>query len=457
MTRILILTLIFFINTQALGKTVTSSDGFNESFAIESVHLSETRKINIKLPTDYHQAKNKKYPVLYLLDGQNLESNTGFIYDFLSGKKNIPEMIIVSIPHTGQRTRDYNTFFRGSQEVNPGADRFLSFLEKEVIPHVERNYQSSSYRLLAGHSQAGLFVYHSLLKRPELFKARFAFSPSSHHIPKQRKMLQQFFDTKKQLKGYFYSNVGGSEFYQITDAFAETKQIFEELAPTGLRFNFDFHVVDGHQSTPFIGQHLAFKHLYAPLKLGNDYEKMSLAMVVNHYDSISEEFGYQVIPKRRELSNQESYYVNFSQNLPQLQTLYKIMNHYYPDDKKLVNNKSFLEHWFEHGISKSFNPTSKNKPDANLLNNMGGRHMQKIENQQALYLLKLATILYPELSNPLDSYGEILEHMGDYKTASKQFKHAYEIAKYNKESKEDIAYYRQNYQRVLALTLASNK
>jgi predicted alpha/beta superfamily hydrolase len=454
MTRSLIFTLMLFISTQAFGQTATPTDGFKISETIESVHLNESRQIKIKLPADYHQSKDKKYPVLYLLDGQNLQSNTGFIYDFLAGKRHIPQMIIVSIPHTGQRTRDYNTFFRETQAVNVGADSFLSFLEKEVIPHIDSTYQSSSYRMLAGHSQAGLFVFHSLIKRPELFKARFAFSPSSHDIPKQRQILQQFFKTQKNYDGYFYSNVGGTEFYQMTDAFAQTQQIFKDHAPAGLRFDFEFHEVDGHQTTPFVGQHLAFKHLYAPHKLGNDYEKMTFEKVIKHFDKTSAEFGYAVKPSTRELSSQESYYVNFSPNLPQLKKLYKVMNHYYPTDSALVANMTFLEQWFEHGVSKAFSPANAHKPQPGLLNGMGYRYLQKNDNEQALYLLKLATTLYPDQSNPYDSYAEALERTGDFKTAAKLYQQAYNIGVDKKESPETTSDYQRNHKR--ALTLAHN-
>jgi predicted alpha/beta superfamily hydrolase len=448
-TKMLTLTLLC-ISFTSFGKT---TDGFNASKTIESKHLKESRQIKIKLPKSYHESK-QQYPVLYLLDGQNLQSNTAFIYDFLSGKRHIPEMIIVSIPNTGQRTRDYNTFFRDTAKVNPGADHFLDFLANEVIPLVDGNYRSTDYRLLAGHSQAGLLVFHSLIKRPELFKARFAFSPSMHNIPEQRKLVKQLLSTYKEanksLNSYFYTNVGGTEFFKMTDAFAATRQIFKDYSPKGLRFDFDFHDVDGHQSSPFIGQHSAFKRLYAPLKLGNDFEKMSMQQVINHYDAVSAEFGYTIKPTERDLSNQENYYVNYVPNLAALQTLHKIMRHYYPQSATLHSNTTFLQQWFKHGADKAFTPVNTHQPTADLLNAMGYSFVDK-NNKKALYLLKLATELHPDLSNPFDSYGEVLEHTGDHQNAAKMYQLAYDIATNKAEEADTIAIYQRNLKRVKAL------
>ncbi|MCJ8269610.1 MAG: esterase family protein [Psychrosphaera sp.] len=447
-TKILTLSLLL-ISYTSFGQTV---DGFNVSKTIESKHLKESRQIKIKLPKSYDQSK-QRYPVLYLLDGQNLQSNTAFIYDFLSGKRHIPEMIIVSIPHTGQRTRDYNTFFRDTAKVNPGADHFLDFLANEVIPLVDTSYRSTDYRLLAGHSQAGLLVFHSLIKKPELFIARFAFRPSMHLIPEQRKLLKQLFKANKDttnLNSYFYTNVGGSEFFKMTKAFAATQQIFKDHAPAGLRFDFDFHEVDGHQSSPFIGQHLAFKRLYAPLKLGHDFEKMTVEQVINHFNNVSDEFGDTIKPTERELSSQESYYVSHLPDLVALQTLYKIMAHYYPDSTSLLSNKTFLEQWFKHGADKAFTASNTQKPTADLLNIMGYDFVDK-DNRKALYLLKLATKLHPDLSNPFDSYGEVLEHVGDHKNAAKMYQQAYAIGTNKSEDADTIAIYQRNLKRAEAM------
>ena len=95
----------------------------------------------------------------------------------------MPEIIVVGLPSSREnRARDYTPpYMRTDGEANAPAgqaDRFLRFVETEVMPHVDRRYRTTATRMLAGNSRGGLFVVYSLLERPELFSARFAFSPA---------------------------------------------------------------------------------------------------------------------------------------------------------------------------------------------------------------------------------------------------------------------------------------
>ena len=55
-----------------------------------------------------------------------------------------------------------------------GADKFLDFIEKEVMPLVESKYRVQPYRVFAGHSFGGLLAIHAFSTRPELFNAYIA-------------------------------------------------------------------------------------------------------------------------------------------------------------------------------------------------------------------------------------------------------------------------------------------
>lgn len=438
---------LLLISQMAYGQQNEVNKVFEFTETIESTYLNETRTLIVHVPKSYYETKDATYPVLYVLDGNYHHDNTLFIHNFLSGKKHIPEAILVFIPNTGQRKRDYNTFFRDTEIVNEGANHFLSFIEKEAIPQIENKYRNSNYRMLSGHSNGGLFVIHSLIKRPDLFKARFAFSASSHHIPKQRQILRKFLKDNQNLNGYFYMNVGGSEFYKQTDAFAEVKEIFEENAAKGLRYDFDFHDVDGHQSSPFIGQHMAFKRLYAPLRLNQGaYEKMSYDEVVTHFDNISNEFGYEIKPRESELINMGNYFVNYEPNLTVVDNLVALSKVYYPESNEIEGNFLFYQQWLAHGVKSEFKYSEQLRPDENVLNSMGYKYLLKNQFTEALYLLKLATELYPENSNPYDSYGEGLEQTGELKTALEMYKKAHEIAITQEE--ETIVVYQKNIDRV---------
>ena len=198
-----------------------------------------------------------------------------------------------------------------------------------------------------------------------------------------------------------------------------SEQIFEDHAPEGMRHDFDFHDADGHQSTPFIGQHMAFKRLYAPLRLNEGaYEKMSYEEVITHFDNISHELGEEIKPRESELINMGNYFVNYEPNLAVVDNLVALSKVYYPESNEIEGNFLFYQQWLAHGVKGDFNYSAQVRPDENVLNSMGYKYLLKQQYEEALYLLKLATQLYPEKANPYDSYGEGLEQTGSIENSA---------------------------------------
>ncbi|MGX5201975.1 alpha/beta hydrolase [Aliikangiella sp. IMCC44632] len=287
----------------ALAHSKNKLTTFEFKLNIESKHLSEIRPFHIQLPKSYYKNKLQDFPVLYVLDSDNLQRSATFTQNILASKQHIPEMIIVSVPHTGERTRDFSPYFRYNEQVNLGANQFMSFIKEELLPFIDKHYRTTNYRVLSGHSKSGLFVIHSLIQEQELFRARFAFSPSLHHTPKLQQDIVSFLKSNSELNSYLYMNHGDSEFFKIKDAINLATKNFRELSPKGLRHRFDVSDVDGHQTTPHVGFHIAFKDLYKPHKLDFGYSDMSFTEVLQHFKSTSKEFGYVVKPSVKELQS----------------------------------------------------------------------------------------------------------------------------------------------------------
>ncbi|TXE14733.1 alpha/beta hydrolase [Algoriphagus aquimarinus] len=132
--------------------------------SIQSVILHENRPFVVSLPHDY-ESSNQSYPVLYVLDG----NETALLQAILVTRILGVEMILVAIPNT-DRDRDMMPLSTPTYEVkSPGAEKFLSFIGAELIPHIEKNYRSNGERTLRGTSLSGLFVMYAFLEKPELF------------------------------------------------------------------------------------------------------------------------------------------------------------------------------------------------------------------------------------------------------------------------------------------------
>ncbi|MBD0325483.1 MAG: alpha/beta hydrolase, partial [Pyrinomonadaceae bacterium] len=151
---------------------------------VKSAVLGEERAILVRTPPGYER-DGQRYPVLYMTDGDAHMLHTTGTVSFLARNNRMPEMIVVGIPNT-DRTRDLSPTHVAQAPGNPnarfptsgGADKFLKFIETELIPHIESKYRTQPFRALAGHSLGGLFALHAMISRPELFNAYISVSPA---------------------------------------------------------------------------------------------------------------------------------------------------------------------------------------------------------------------------------------------------------------------------------------
>ncbi|HNU88130.1 MAG TPA: alpha/beta hydrolase-fold protein [Ferruginibacter sp.] len=149
--------------------------------------LNRTRKIWIYLPEEYAKTK-KRYPVLYMHDGQNLfdEYTSGFgewgVDESLDSliSKGKTGCIVIGIENGPQRFNEYNPFVFEQFGKGEG-DAYVDFLTQTLKPYIDKNYRTLSSRentLIAGSSMGGLISYYAMLKRPDVFGRGGIFSPA---------------------------------------------------------------------------------------------------------------------------------------------------------------------------------------------------------------------------------------------------------------------------------------
>jgi predicted alpha/beta superfamily hydrolase len=168
-----LLALVLGAQRLAFAQEVTARLGAART--IKSAILNEDRKVVVHLPATY-DASGKSYPVLYLLDGTDaflLEMIA--ITNRLRNDGNAPEMIIVAIQNRN-RDRDMMPVVAKDYPGPPRAEAFLAFLEKELVPDIEKTYRTAQPRILQGKSLSGLFTVYALLAKPTVFDAYVACS-----------------------------------------------------------------------------------------------------------------------------------------------------------------------------------------------------------------------------------------------------------------------------------------
>jgi predicted alpha/beta superfamily hydrolase len=163
------------ISQKTFGQDIKIKIGVQDS--IKSEILNETRSVLIHLPDNYNQSQS--YPVLYRLDGETylLMETIATTNRLVYSDEIAPEMIIVAIENTS-RARDMwpvnNDYYPEPNKA--GAEDFLKFIEKELIPFIDKKYQTNENRILCGQSLSAIFVVYSFLTKPYLFNSYIASS-----------------------------------------------------------------------------------------------------------------------------------------------------------------------------------------------------------------------------------------------------------------------------------------
>ncbi len=159
--------------------------------AVESRHVA-AREVQVWLPPGY-AASPRRYPVLYLHDGQNVfdaaaagaEWQVDETAQRLVRSKALPPMMIVavSIASSASRSHDYTPVpgrYRGQQQGG-GAAAYARFLTEELKPLIDTRFRTLPGRRdtwLGGSSLGGLVTMWMLLHHGDQFGAGLVVSPS---------------------------------------------------------------------------------------------------------------------------------------------------------------------------------------------------------------------------------------------------------------------------------------
>ena len=154
-------------------------------FPIQSQAAKHTYHVYVRVPQDYDAEPERRYPIVYLLDGDALFPVIGGNHIFLTIDDKMPEAIVVGIAY-GSFAKPINRrhidFVPPAVGVKPDETRavaFHRFLEQELIPLVESRYRADpTKRILFGQSRAGAMILYSAFARPDVFWARIASNPS---------------------------------------------------------------------------------------------------------------------------------------------------------------------------------------------------------------------------------------------------------------------------------------
>ncbi|MGF7232529.1 alpha/beta hydrolase-fold protein [Arachidicoccus sp.] len=229
-------------NFQPILKKSTAAPNvhfMDTAFAIAVLHRS--RRVWIYLPQNYFTS-NKKYPVIYMQDGQNVfDEATSFsgewgVDEYLNSLPMDEQCIVVAIDNGGiLRMNEYNPYNNKKFGKGEGT-AYASFLAGILKPFVDEHYRTLSdpkYSVVAGSSMGGLISFYSALHYPKSFGLAGIFSPSFWIAPKLKVEVQKLGSNLNKSSFYFYG--GGEEPDSMVANIYATQRLLQKISSVKTR------------------------------------------------------------------------------------------------------------------------------------------------------------------------------------------------------------------------------
>ena len=273
---------------------------------LPSAILQDTRIVRVVLPPQY-ALSGRRYPVVYVLDGDSALARIADAAAILAGAGRIPETIVVGLSHR-RRSWELTTAPAATWTYPPslgdvgGADAFLDAISTEIVPWIDRTYRTQTHRTLVGHSLGGLLAWHALATRPGLFHGYVIADASvfwnhGQVVDEVEKALRstrppkaRVFWVRDQIprEVWFPENVRLKALVDAAPSPA-TRMTFLELPD------------ESHATVIYPGAYLGLKAVFDDYRLPNRSD-WTLAEVVAWYARLSDEWGYAVDVPRGALS-----------------------------------------------------------------------------------------------------------------------------------------------------------
>jgi hypothetical protein len=373
--------------------------------SLNSKIVDEQRKIWIHVPEENSDGiyQKKKYPVVYLLDGDDhFSSIVGMIERMSSesGGANCPQMIVVGIPNTN-RWRDL-TPTKAKLELpridsvmvanSGGGENFMSFIEKELIPYIDSKYPTDPYRMFIGHSLGGLTVMNTLINKPNLFNAYVAIDPSMSWDDTKllqtikKTVLDKKYSNKRLFLGIANTMTAGMDTISVKkDTTEDTRHIRAILeldmhlkndTQKHLSFKSKYYKEDDHGSVTLIAGYDAMRAIFDfyqfkfKLEYYDNPESDFATKVESHYKQLSKEFGREIKPDEdylntwgyrflnmKQFKKSEQFFKLYVKSYPKSYNAYDSLGDFYV----AIENKDLAIENYKKSISLDKDASSKDK------------------------------------------------------------------------------------------------
>jgi enterochelin esterase-like enzyme len=199
------------------GPTVRSKDSIRGQItgtlryqrALKGAGIKD-RDLVVWLPPDYEADQTRRYPVIYMHDGQNILDSVTSSFgtdwsvdetaDDLIRKKSIEPVIVVGIYNTSDRMKEYTPGDKGTA--------YMDFVVKTVKPLIDSTYRTKADRkntIVGGSSASGIMSFMLVWEHADVFSKAICMSPAFKSISRAVGITRASFKAPTARKSSFTS------------------------------------------------------------------------------------------------------------------------------------------------------------------------------------------------------------------------------------------------------------
>jgi predicted alpha/beta superfamily hydrolase len=236
--------------------TLTGDIRFHAEFP--SRHVARPRTLAVYLPPGYADEPRRRYPVLYLQDGQNVfDAATSFAgvewqadetAERLIRAGRIDPIIQVGIYNTQDRVAEYTPWRDGRERAGGKGRQYVRFLLEEVKPFIDASYRTlpgREHTAVAGSSLGGLIALYLAMEHADQVSLCAALSPSlwwgRERLLSEVRRAPEFL---KQVR--FWVDMGTREGSTPGSAVAGARRLLERFDAAGLVPGRDYYYLEVH-------------------------------------------------------------------------------------------------------------------------------------------------------------------------------------------------------------------
>jgi predicted alpha/beta superfamily hydrolase len=229
-----------------LASAACAEDKPRPHTALPSVHVLEpmampgldrSRIVRVYLPPSYDTAAEKRYPVIYMHDGQNLfDDATSYVGEWgvdetmdALAKETGFEAIVVGIDHGAEKRINELGPWTNERFGKSEGEPYMKFVVDVVKPYVDTHYRSKPGRedtAVMGSSMGGLMSHYAILKYPAVFSKAGVLSPAYWVNPEITAYTREH-PASSDARIYLYA--GGKEGAEMVDGFRAMAQELRKM------------------------------------------------------------------------------------------------------------------------------------------------------------------------------------------------------------------------------------